>query len=45
MASESSSTELKRKLDAEEENGSDAGDEEWVGPMPSEASQQKKRKG
>ncbi|KAJ8261196.1 hypothetical protein COCON_G00169190 [Conger conger] len=44
MASETSSAELKRKLDVDEENGGDAGDEEWVGPMPNEATHQKKRK-
>ncbi|XP_064164976.1 peptidylprolyl isomerase domain and WD repeat-containing protein 1 [Anguilla rostrata] len=44
MASESSSAELKRKLDVDEGNGGNAEDEEWVGPMPIEATPQKKRK-
>lgn len=37
--------ELKRKADNNADGDGDAEDDEWVGPMPSEATQTKKRKG
>lgn len=37
---EHASSENKRKLEEE-----DAGEEEWIGPLPSEAAKTKKRKG
>ena len=48
MAASTDSAELKRKLDDIEEKegeGEDGEGEEWVGPMPEEATQSKKRKG
>ena len=45
MAASTDSAELKRKLDDNEGEGGDGEEEEWVGPMPEEATQSKKRKG
>ncbi|XP_048875534.1 peptidylprolyl isomerase domain and WD repeat-containing protein 1 [Brienomyrus brachyistius] len=44
MASSADSDERKRKSEVNEEKGDDAADDEWIGPMPSEAVQPKKRK-
>lgn len=45
MAAPEESVELKRKADNNNDGDGDAEDDEWVGPMPSEATQPKKRKG
>lgn len=45
MAAAENNVELKRKADDNEDGGGDEGDDEWVGPMPSEAVKTKKRKG
>jgi hypothetical protein len=42
MAATTENADLKRKLDDNQDAGEE---EEWVGPMPSEATQTKKRKG
>uniref|UniRef100_A0A3B3QYV8 peptidylprolyl isomerase n=2 Tax=Paramormyrops kingsleyae TaxID=1676925 RepID=A0A3B3QYV8_9TELE len=44
MASSADPDERKRKSEVNEEKGDDAADDEWIGPMPSEAVQPKKRK-
>lgn len=44
MAEGENNVELKRKADENPEEG-DAEEDEWVGPMPSEATKAKKRKG
>lgn len=45
MAAPEDSVELKRKADNNNDGDGDAEDDEWVGPMPSEATKAKKRKG
>lgn len=45
MAEAENNVELKRKAEDNEDGGADGEDDEWVGPMPSEAVQTKKRKG
>lgn len=47
MADAENNVELKRKAEDNEDGGGDGDgeDDEWVGPMPSEAVQTKKRKG
>lgn len=45
MADAENNVELKRKAEDNEDGGGDGEDDEWVGPMPSEAVQTKKRKG
>lgn len=45
MAAAESSVELKRKAEDNGDGDGNAEDDEWVGPMPSEASKTKKRKG
>lgn len=45
MAAPEESVELKRKADNNNDGDGDAEDDEWVGPMPSEAATAKKRKG
>lgn len=45
MAASEDSVELKRKADNNSDGDGDAEDDEWVGPMPSEATKAKKRKG
>lgn len=45
MATSAEPDERKRKSEVNEEKGDDAADDEWIGPMPSEAVQPKKRKG
>uniref|UniRef100_H3D7J5 peptidylprolyl isomerase n=1 Tax=Tetraodon nigroviridis TaxID=99883 RepID=H3D7J5_TETNG len=44
MAAPEDSVELKRKADNNNDEDGDAQDDEWVGPMPSEATKAKKRK-
>lgn len=45
MAAPEESVELKRKADNNNDGDGGAEDDEWVGPMPSEAAKAKKRKG
>lgn len=45
MAAPEDSVELKRKADNNNDGDEEAEDDEWVGPMPSEAAKAKKRKG
>lgn len=45
MAASENNVELKRKADDNEGGDGDGGDDEWVGPMPCEATKTKKRKG
>lgn len=45
MADAENNVELKRKAEDNEDAGGDGEDDEWVGPMPSEAVTTKKRKG
>lgn len=45
MADAENNVELKRKAEDNEDGGGDEEGDEWVGPMPSEAVQTKKRKG
>ena len=45
MAATAENADLKRKLDDNQDDGEAGEEEEWVGPMPSEATQTKKRKG
>lgn len=45
MAEAENNVELKRKAEDVQDEKGDAEEEEWVGPMPNEASQPKKRKG
>lgn len=45
MAAPEDSVELKRKADDNNDGEGDAEDDEWVGPLPSEATKVKKRKG
>lgn len=45
MAATEDNVELKRKADNNNDEDGDAEDDEWVGPMPSEATKTKKRKG
>lgn len=44
MAATTENADLKRKLDDNQDEGEAGEEEEWVGPMPSEATQTKKRK-
>lgn len=45
MAASENNVELKRKAEDNQDGDGDAGEDEWVGPMPSEATTTKKRKG
>ena len=45
MAESENNVDLKRKADENQEQGGNGEDDEWVGPMPSEATKVKKRKG
>lgn len=45
MAATENDVDLKRKASDNEDGDGDAEDDEWVGPMPSEATKVKKRKG
>lgn len=45
MAATENDVDLKRKAVDNEDGNGDAEDDEWVGPMPSEATKVKKRKG
>lgn len=45
MAATEKNVELKRKVDDDHDGDGDEEDAEWVGPMPSEATKAKKRKG
>lgn len=45
MAAPEENVDLKRKADSNNDGDGDAEDDEWVGPMPSEATKVKKRKG
>lgn len=45
MAAAEDGVELKRKADNDADGDGDAEEDEWVGPMPCEATKPKKRKG
>lgn len=45
MAERENNVELKRKAEETQDGGGDEEEDEWVGPMPSEATTVKKRKG
>lgn len=45
MAAAENNVELKRKADDNEDGDEEKEEDEWVGPMPSEATKTKKRKG
>lgn len=45
MAESENNVELKRKADETQDGDGNGEDDEWVGPMPSEATKAKKRKG
>lgn len=45
MAASENNVELKRKADDNKGGDGDGGEDEWVGPMPCEATKTKKRKG
>lgn len=45
MAAAENNVELKRKADDNQDGDGDGEEDEWVGPMPSEATKAKKRKG
>lgn len=45
MAAAENNVELKRKADGNEDGDGDGEEDEWVGPMPNEATKAKKRKG
>lgn len=45
MAAFDNNVELKRKADDNQDGDGSREDDEWVGPMPSEATKTKKRKG
>lgn len=45
MAAVENNVELKRKADDNADGDGDGEGDEWVGPMPSEATKAKKRKG
>lgn len=45
MAESENNVQLKRKADDDQGEGGDGEEDEWVGPMPSEASTAKKRRG
>lgn len=45
MAASENNVELKRKADDNQDGDGPQEDDEWVGPMPSEATKAKKRKG
>ncbi len=45
MAAADNNVDLKRKADDSQDGDGDGEEDDWVGPMPSEATQAKKRKG